>query len=85
MKRDLLSEAKMAFFDAMCRSDPFYGLVQATYQLLGWPILVGDNSANVLLQLPDTPIDSIWFNALLEDPRVHPELFPQFQNIMYKI
>ncbi len=85
VERNLIAEAKAAFFDAMCRNNPFYALFQAAYQLLGWPVIVGDNSANVLIQIPDEPIDSVWYNALLANPRVHPDLFPQFQNVMHKI
>ena len=85
MEQSLLIQAQSEFFAAMCRQDPFSELLQAAYQILGWPVLVGDDASNVILQIPNTPIGSVWYDTLLADRHVHPELYVQFQEAMWKV
>lgn len=85
MESTLVTQAQTLFFSAMCRPDPFAALLEAAYQLLEWPILAGDDVSNVILQIPDTPIGSMWYDILLTDRHVHPELFIQFQEAMQRV
>ena len=70
MEQSVLIQAQSEFFAAMCRQDPFSELLQAAYQILGWPVLVGDDVSNVILQIPDAPIGSVWYDTLLADRAV---------------
>lgn len=85
MESNLTGKAKELFFSAMCRSHPFMDLLQTAYQLLGWPVLVGDDAANVILQLPDKTIGSAWYDALLEERRINPESYVLLLEAIQKI
>jgi hypothetical protein len=85
MESALTTRAQALFFSAMCRNDPYFELLQAAYEVLGWPILAGDDASTVILQIPDESIGSVWYDELLNDRHIRPEMFANFQDVMHKV
>ena len=52
----LIEKAKIGFMDAILKNDSIEALCEAAYELLNWPMIVGRDTGDVLLMLPNEPI-----------------------------
>jgi len=53
-------------------------LLDAVYDILGWPVIFGDDSSNVIYQLPTTETGIEDFDYLLREKRVPMEIYIDF-------
>ena len=49
----LIEKAKIGFMDAILKNDSIEALCEAAYELLNWPMIVGRDTWDVLLMLPN--------------------------------
>ena len=85
MREGLLNQGKTKYLEAVCASDPIIELARTTYDLLQWPLIMGDGSANALLQLPAEPIGVPLFDALLKSGKVDTETYAKFQYMLQTV
>lgn len=52
----LIEKAKIGFMDAILKNDSIEALCEAAYELLNWPMIVGRDTGDVLLMLPNEPM-----------------------------
>ena len=71
----LIEKAKIGFMDAILKNDSIEALCEATYELLNWPMIVGRDTGDVLLMLPNEPIGLKRYDELQKSRKVPMEIF----------
>lgn len=76
-EESLLEHANKAFFNAMLAGG-IRPLLLAAYEVLKWPVLLGDDASNVLYQMPTVAVGIEDFDYLLKEKRVPSDLYLAF-------
>ena len=71
----LIEKAKIGFMDAILKNDSIEALCEAAYELLNWPMIVGRDTGDVLLMLPNEPIGLKRYDELQKSRKVPMEIF----------
>lgn len=71
----LIEKVKIGFMDAILKNDSIEALCEAAYELLNWPMIVGRDTGDVLLMLPNEPIGLKRYDELQKSRKVPMEIF----------